>query len=153
MSKQPGLNLTDLAPMFEDVPLGDSFLRVHGISAKLGFEIFQRFPKMLGFVGQGFDLKAFLSVAPDATAAIIAASTGNLGNEVAEEAASRLGVETQFDILEAVGRLTFPKGFAPFVQRIMALGDVASSANYTRVPDMKSPQQSRNSSPPDTLPQ
>jgi len=153
MSNQPGLNLTDLAPMFEDVPIGSSFLRVKGISAKTGLEIFQRFPKMLGLIGQGFDLGTFLSVAPEAVAAIIAASTGNLGNAAAEEAAAGLAVETQFDILEAIGRLTFKSGFGPFVKRIMALGDAASSASFTKVAAMNSPPQSKNSSLPDTLPQ
>lgn len=153
MSKQPGLNLTDLAPQFEDVPIGDSFLRVNGISAKIGLEIFQRFPKMLGLIGRGFDLQTFLSVAPDAAAAIIAASTGNLGNTKAETAAGDLGIETQFDILEAIGRMTFSNGFAPFIQRITALGDAASSASFTKVPAMNSQPQSKNSSPPVIPPQ
>lgn len=153
MSKKPGLNLADLAPMSEDVPVGDSYLTVHGIGAKTALEIFKRFPKILGMVsGDGFNLGAFLTVAPDAVAAIIAAASGELGNEAAEEAAANLSVETQFDILEAVGRLTFSKGFAPFAERIMALAGAVNSGLSSKVPDMKSPPASKPLSPPDTPP-
>jgi hypothetical protein len=152
MTKQPGLNLADLAPMSEDVPVGDSFLTVTGISAKTGLELFKRFPKLIGMIsGGGFDIGAFLTVAPDAVAAIIAAaSTGKLGDEAAEEGAARLVVETQFDILEAIGRLTFTRGFAPFAEKMLALADAANSGLSTRAPAMKSPQASKVSSPPDT---
>lgn len=151
MSKKPGLNLADLAPMSEDVPVGDSYLTVHGVSAKDCLEVFKRFPKILGMVsGDAFNLGAFLTVAPDAVAAIIAAASGNIGDEKAEEAAGKLGVEIQFDILEAVGRLTFTKGFGPFVERIMALAGAANSALSSKVPAMNSPPASKPSSPPDT---
>ena len=153
-SRKPGLNLADLAPMSEDVAIGDSYITVTGISAKSGLEIFKRFPKILGMVsGDGFNLGEFLTVAPDAVAAIIAAATGELGNEAAEEAAGNLPVETQFDILEAIGRLTFTRGFAPFAERIMALaGSGPNSALSSKVPGMKSPPASKPSSPPDTPP-
>jgi hypothetical protein len=151
MSKMPGLNLADLALMSEDVPIGDSYLTVRGVSAKSGLEIFTRFPKILGMIsGEGFNLGTFLTVAPDAVAAIIAAATGELGNGAAEEAAANLGLETQFDILEAIGRLTFTRGFAPFAERIMALAGAANSASFSKVPDMKSPVELKPSSPPDT---
>ena len=151
MSKKPGLNLADLAPMYEDVPVGDSFLRVQGVSAKDGLEIFKRFPRVAGMTtGEGFNLNTFLTVAPDAVAAIIAAAAGDLGNEAAEQSAGQLPIEVQFDVLEAVGRLTFTKGFAPFAERIMALAGAANSVLSSKVPDMKSPPASKPSSPPDT---
>jgi hypothetical protein len=154
MSKKPGLNLADLAPMSEDVPVGESFLTVSGISTKTGLEIFKRFPKLVGMIsGEGFNLGTALTAAPDAVAAIIAASTGNLGDERAEAAAAGLGIETQFDILEAIGRLTFTRGFAPFAERVMALVGAANSDLSSKVPDMKSPPASKPSSPPDTLPE
>ncbi len=153
MSKKPGLNLADLAPMSEDVTIGDSYITVTGISAKIGLAIFKRYPKILGMVsGEGFNLGTFLTVAPDAVAAIIAASTGELGDVKAEEAAGNLPVETQFDILEAVGRLTFTRGFAPFAERIMALAGAANSGLSSKVPVMKSPPASKPSSLPDTPP-
>ncbi len=150
-SKKPGLNLTDLAPMHEDVPIGESFIRVHGISAKAGLDIFKRFPKILGMMtGDGFSLTTFLTVAPDAVAAIIATAAGDPGDKTAEEAASNLGLETQFDILEAVGRLTFTKGFGPFAERIMALANgEANSGLSGKGPDTKSPPLLKPSLSPD----
>ena len=151
MSNKPGLNLADLAPMSENVTISESIVPVYGISAKDGLKIFERFPKILGMMsGEGFNLGAFLTVAPDAVAAIIATATGFPGDERAEAAAGDLGLETQFDILEAIGRLTFTRGFAPFAERIMALANAANSASFSKVPDMKSPVELRPSSPPDT---
>jgi len=149
--KKPGLNLTDLAPMSKDIPVGDSYLTVQGISAKTGLEIIKRFPKILGMVtGEKFDLGAFVTVAPDAVAAIIAAAVGQLGDKEAEERASEIGFEYQMDLLEAVGGMTFTKGFAPFAQRIMTLANAANSDLSSKVPDMKLQQTSRPSSPPVT---
>jgi hypothetical protein len=150
MSKKPGLNLADLAPMSADVPIGDSFLTVYGISARDGLRIVQRFPKILGMIANGFDLNTFLSVAPEATAAIIAAATGNLDNAQAEENASRIGLEAQFDLLEKIGGLTFSSGFGPFVQRIVGLAGGANSDSFTKATDTKSPPASKPSLPPDT---
>lgn len=151
MSKKPGLNLTDLAPMSEDVSIGDQKLTVHGVSAKTGLAIIRRFPKILGMVtGEKFDLGTFIAIAPDAVAAIIAAASGQSDNGKAEEIAADLGLEYQMDILEAVGRLTFTKGFAPFAQRIMTLANGANSALSSKVPDMKLQPVSKPSSPPDT---
>jgi hypothetical protein len=147
--KHGGLNLADLAPMTEEVPVGDSFLSVRGISVKSALDIFKRFPKLVGMLGGSFDLGSFIAVAPDAVAAIIASASGSPNDETAEEAAASLSIETQLDILEAVGRLTFTKGFAPFAERVMALVG-GNSGNPSKVPDMKSPPASKDLSPPDT---
>lgn len=152
-TNQPGLNLADLAPMSEDIPVGNQFLTVNGISARDGLEIFKRFPKLLTLVGaEGFNLQTALTVAPDAVAAIIATATGHPGDEDMEEKADRLPIELQFDILEAIGRLTFTRGFAPFVERIMALVGVDKSGSFTKAKDTNSPSASKPSSQPGTLP-
>ena len=151
--KKPGLNLADLAPMSEDVPIGNNFLTVYGISAQDGLHILQRFPKIAGMIDTGgLNLSVFLSVAPEAVAAIIATATGHADDEKAEKNAARLGLETQFDVLEAIGRLTFTNGFAPFVERIMALTSAVAvpSVLSTKAPLTKSPPASKLSSPPDT---
>lgn len=149
MTDQPGLKLTDLAPQSKSVPIGEQSITVKGISAKTGLEIVKRFPSVLGMVtGEKFDLAKFIAVAPDAVAAIIAAASGQLGNEEAEAVAADLGLEYQMDILEAVGGMTFTKGFAPFAQRIMALAN-ATSGQVSKVPDMKLQPVSKVSSTPD----
>jgi hypothetical protein len=149
-SNKPGLNLADLAPMSEDVPVGDSFHTVYGISAQDGLSVFHRFPRIALMLTEGFDLRTFITAAPDAISAIIAAACGNLGDEKAEENAKRLPLEVQWDILEAIGRLTFTRGFAPFVKRIMDLAGVALSAPSTKAPPTSSQSASKPSSPVDT---
>jgi len=147
--KKPGLTLLDLASQFEDVPVGDSFIRVRGVSAEDGLSILMRYPALAELIN-GFTMVKFIKAAPDAVAAIIACSTGDAGDEEAEEAAKHIPLEVQLDILEAIGRLTFTNGFAPFAKRIMALVDAASFDSSTKAQAMKSPQQSKPSSPPDT---
>lgn len=153
MSKKPGLNLADLAPMSADVPIGDSFITVYGVSARDGLAIFQRFPRLAAMMSDGFDIRTFMTLAPDAISAIIAAATGNAGDETAEANANRLGLEDQWNILEAVGRLTFTRGFAPFAERIMAAIGNPPSAPSTKAPPTNSPSASKPSSPPDILPE
>jgi hypothetical protein len=150
MTNAPGLTLADLAAMSEDVPVGTSFITVHGISAKNALAIFKRFPKLLSLIN-GFDLGTFIDAAPEAVSAIIAAGTGHFGDEQAEADAGNITIEVQFDILQAIGRLTFKSGFGPFVERIMRLGgSVPDFASSGKAQDTKSPPPSSSSSPPDT---
>lgn len=149
MTKENGLTLADLAAMSEDVPVGASFVTVHGISSANALVIFKRFPKLLNLIN-GFDLATFIEIAPDAAAAVLAAGTGDLSPE-AEEAAAKIGIETQFDMLAAIGRCTFKSGFGPFVERIAALtGRVPNFGNSGKAPATNSPPASKPSSPQDT---
>src|SRR5260221_490370 len=125
MTRQPGLTLSDIAGMSEDVPVGGSYITVHGISAKTVATIIQRFPKLASMLG-GFRASDFVEAAPDAVAAIIAAAVDHRRSNIAtfdaeaEENAGNVPVEVQYDLLEAIGRLTFKNGFGPFVKRVMA---------------------------------
>lgn len=149
MSNQPGLTLADIAAMSEEVPVGDRFITVHGISAGNALTIFKRYPA-LARMASGFKAADLIGAMPEAVAAIIACGVGSLGDETQEVAASKIAIETQFDLVEAIGRLTFKSGFAPFVRRIMALAEEANFASFTKVGDMKSPPISKPSSSPDT---
>jgi hypothetical protein len=150
MSNQPGLTLADLAAMSEDVAVGDRHITVYGISAMHCLAIFKRFPKLVSMLS-GFNLATFLDAAPDAAAAILAAGVGQMGSPAAEADAAKIGIELQYDMLEAIGRLTFKSGFAPFVDRVMKLaGNVQGSANSGREQATRSPPVSKPSSQPDT---
>jgi hypothetical protein len=157
MANDQGLSLLDIGPMCERVPIGKDkkMLNVYGISAKGIFEIFTRFPQVQEwFKGAGnINAAELMKEAPDAIAAIIAAGCGCPGNEAAEENAASMAVESQLDVIEAIGRLTFAKGFGPFVERIVALSVQAKSVNYGRAPATKSPPPLKPSSPPATQPQ
>lgn len=146
MRQSQGLSLADIGKKYEDVKVGEGegdFLRVYGVSAKVCLSLLQRYPEILGkaMAGGGIKFNDIVAAAPDAIAAVIAAATGNLGNEEVEEDANNLPIEIQMDILEAVGRLSFRSGFGPFAQRIMSLANAArGSVNSGAVPDMRSPQ-------------
>src|SRR5262245_9569088 len=123
-SKDQGLSLLDIGPLSVNVPVGDKQLAVYGVSAKGCFHLFQRFPEVgMWFKGgvKKIDAKQLLTEVPGAIAALIAAGCGAPGNEEAEEKAELLPVEAQLDVIEAILKLTFSKGFGPFVQRIVAL--------------------------------
>ncbi len=156
MSKDQGLSLLDIGPMSINVPVGieGKSLAVYGVSAKGLFVVFQRYPEVgqwfKGSAAGKFDPKALIAEAPDAIAAVIACGCGAPGNEEAEKAAERLSVEAQLDVLEAILKLTFTKGFGPFVQRIVALSAQAESLSYGRASAIKSPPLSSPASQPDT---
>lgn len=144
--KEPGLTLADIAAMSEDVPVGNGFVTVHGISASDALQIFKRYPALAKMMG-GFKAADMIGAMPEAVAAIIAAGVRALGDEKQEADAARVPIEDQFNLVEAIGRLTFKSGFAPFVQRIIALASEANLESFTKVGAMNSPQTSKPSSP------
>ena len=151
MSENQGLSIEDIAPQVELVPIGEKFLSVYGVSAEGIVSLFKRFPQMKGwFSGGAFAAEDLIKEAPDGIAAIIAAGCGAAGSTKAEKYARLYPVETQLDILEAIGRLSFKNGFGPFVLRVVALCNAAASVNYGRVRGTNSPQPSKDSSPSDT---
>ena len=70
-----------------------------------------------------------MAVGGDLVAAIIAAGTVDPGDPVAEEAAGRLGIDEQADLLAAILRVTLPKGVGPFVEKLLALGAALGDAS------------------------
>jgi hypothetical protein len=151
MAKEQGLSLLDIGPVTEQVSVGGKLLDVYGVSAKGIFTVLSRFPQVQSWFRSGkLDTSRLVAEAPDAIAAIIAAGCGEPGNEEAEQAASRLPIEAQLDILEAIGRLTFTSGFGPFVRRIVHLAEQAESVNYGRALATKSPPASKPLPQPDT---
>src|SRR5580704_14151253 len=112
MSKEPGLSLIDIGPASESVSIdGERSVTVYGLGAKSLFALLQRFPQIgEWFKGGKINGPKFIMEAPDAVAAIIAASLGGVNDADIEEAVSLYGVETQVDILAAVARLTFKNG-------------------------------------------
>jgi hypothetical protein len=149
---QPGLTLADLAIQSENVPIGDRFIAVKAISAGDALAIFKRFPKLMKMLS-GFDLATFLEVAPEAAAVIISVATGHaVTDSDAEAQAAQIGIETQYDLLEVIGRLTFKNGFGPFVEKIMRRAGVVVPPFVPsgKDPGSSLPQPSKNSLSPDT---
>lgn len=151
MAKEQGLSLADIGPATEDVTIGDKTVAFRGVSTEDILILFSRFPELKTIVGGGgFKAEDLIKLAPRAVSAVIAAAHNELGDEAAEQSATSYGVETQLDILEAVGRLTFKSGFGPFVNRLIAMSDVAVSLSNGKVPDMPLPPALSPSLPQDT---
>lgn len=153
MTKTEALSLLDIAPRSEMVEINDEqSLRVRGLSAEMIKNLLVRFPALQGLaIGAGIDGRHIIALGPDIVGALCAAATGELGNEQAEAQAKALPVETQLDVLEALGRCTFSKGFGPFAQRVAAIAG-ALSAQVGRAPDMSLPKQSNPSEEQPTPP-
>jgi hypothetical protein len=153
MTKEQGLSLIDIGGAREQVPVGDALLNITGVSARGALALFQRFPEMQKwFSGGGLTASEMIIAGPDAVAAIIAAGTGHLNDKAHEKIADELPIETQLDILEAIGRVTFKSGFGPFVKRIAALSSAVASVNYGKALDTNSPPALKPSSEPVTDP-
>lgn len=149
--KENGLSLIDIGEATERIPHGETSITVHGLSAKSLLFLMQRFPLLRDWAsGAGFQMTDLITVSPEILAAVIAAACGGPGDEDVEAVAGRLGAETQLDILEAIGRLTFKSGFGPFVHRITVLADALVSANSGKASGTKSPPVSSPSLPPGT---
>lgn len=149
MTKSQGLSLLDIAPASEMIKIGEQEMPVYGISVKGVISLLQRFPMIQTWVSGGkLDPAKLLEMAPEALAAVIALGC-RVEGEVGEQEAAKLSIETQIDIVEAIGRLTFSNGFGPFAQRILKLANLgaAVSQNYGRAPDTISQPQSSNSEP------
>ncbi len=114
------MSLKDMAPPTSKV----GGISVHGISLAGIAMLTERFPWWLqlfgvkGEDGQSLDFKAAAMKSPALVAAIIAAGTGDPGDEDCEKIASQFGIERQFDFVEAILKETVPSGAAPFVERL-----------------------------------
>lgn len=123
MTKREALSLLDIAPRHEMVEISEEqSLRVTGISSGDILELLTRFPPIQGLVvGAGITRESIVALGPDIIAALCAAATGELGNEEVEKFAKTLPIETQLDIIDAMRRVTFSRGFGPFAQRLAAI--------------------------------
>lgn len=132
------VGLIDIAPRTEKVEVDGFTLDVRGISAAGVAHILARFPDIRKMM-TGYEIEAdrLFEMGGEAVAAIIAAGCGYPGNADAEAKAAELSVDAQAEILEAVLRLTLPKGIGPFVARLNALG--AGLGGSAKAQDTKSP--------------
>ncbi|RWQ12334.1 hypothetical protein [Mesorhizobium sp.] len=139
--------LLDIAPLTEKVPVGGAKVEVFGVSAKGVAVLLARFPELrLLMTGRDVGPEKLMAMGGDVVEAIIAAGIGFPGDDAQEEAAGRLNVEAQADLLAATLRLTFPNGLGPFVEKLTALGAVmgGGAAVSAKAPATKSRPRSRN---------
>ncbi|MCW2854369.1 MAG: hypothetical protein JWM84_4033 [Nocardioides sp.] len=137
-------SLLDIAPASEFVDVGGTKIEVFGVSAQAVALLFGRFPELRKLMsGVAVDAEQISAFAPGAIAGIIAAGVGQAGDETTEAHASRFGIDVQADLLAAIFRLTFPRGIAPFVEKLAGLGASAGVQSPT-APGPSSPKPSRS---------
>ncbi len=119
------VGLLDIAPAAETVTVRGQALAVQGVSARGVAVLLGRFPELRALLAQqhqDITPERLVAMIPDAIAAIIAAGTGSPGDAGAEAVADGLPIDDQVNLLEAILRLTLPKGIGPFVERLAGLG-------------------------------
>lgn len=152
------LGLTDVLPPSEKVSWktssGDQHVDVIGISARGIAVLVSKFPVLLRILATGSKNVSFDEIkkaAPDAVAAIIAAACGGLEDPAAEAAADRLPIGVQMKIFKAMGKVTFPDGFGPFVESLQSLqGEVVEAVRSSKASPTRSPRQEKSSEQPPT---
>ena len=145
------VSLLDIADQKKTVKVRGADIAVVGLSAKDIASLLSSFPELremlAGRVGEGLAADAMQKFAPAAIAAVIAAGTGVGGDPKSIEAAGRLAVGEQIELLAVILEMTFPSGIGPFVERLEGLGLMttggAKAAESGWAPDTKSPAPSK----------
>jgi hypothetical protein len=125
------VSLTDIAPATARVAVLGSEIEVRGLTMRDIAHLLSRFPQLRMIVAgrqESLTVDDIIAAAPDAIASIIACGTGGRDDDAAHAAADALPVEAQTDVIEAIVALSFPKGFGPFVARLMAMAGQLQSA-------------------------
>ncbi len=138
--------LTDIGDVRETVTIRGVEIDVCGVSAEGVSMLLGRFPELRAlFAQRPGALEKLTSMGGEVVSAILAAGTGKPGNKPAEQAANRLNLEEQADLLEAIYRLTMPSGLLPFLERMAAMGVVqgAVAGVSSSAPATKSPKPSK----------
>ena len=117
------VGLVDIAPASETVEVRGERVEVVGVSAAGIAGLLARFPELRRAVSGGeIELDRIIALGGEIVGAIIAAGCGAPGDEQAEAVATRLPLEAQADLLEAILRATMPKGVGPFVEKLRRMG-------------------------------
>lgn len=115
--------LLSIAAVAETVTVSGKAVPVYGVSLQGIAHLLATYPQLrAAFTGGGVNLPELQAQAPAAVAAIIAAGVGYPGDAEQEQAAARLPLEAQADLLAAIMRLTIPNGAGALVEKIKALG-------------------------------
>lgn len=115
--------LLDIAPAAETVTIRRAKIEVTGVGADGIAMLLSRFPDLRAVLsGIAVEIDDLIGLGGEVIGAILAAGTGAAGDEAAEAAARRLGVDEQLDLLSAIMRVTMPKGVGPLAAKLEAMG-------------------------------
>ena len=146
------LGLLDLRRKAQVVTFSDGReSEVVGLSTGNVGDLMEKFvPMQKFFMGAPVTVGEIVKTAPDAIPLIIAMGFREGDNPEAVQAAADLTIEEQSELLEAIGKATFTRGFGPFDARLRALG-LAVKGETGKAPDTTSQRPRAPSSPPDSL--
>lgn len=133
--------LLEIAPISRRVLVGASEVEVGGISAKGIAVLLSRFVELRKLMsGVAVSIDELLGMEGDVVAAIIACGIGYPGDAAQEQAAGRLGLSVQADLLTPILALTMPEGIGPFAVKLRALGvGMAQGATAGASPEARPP--------------
>ena len=121
---------------------------VVGLSTGNVADLMDKFvPMQKFFMGAPVTVAEIVATTPEAIPLIIAMGFREGDNPEAVEAARDLTIEEQSELLEAIGKATFTRGFGPFDARLRALG-LAVKGETGKAPDTTSQRPPQPSSPP-----
>lgn len=134
------VGLLEIAPLTQIVTVRDQPIEVTGVSAKGVAQLLLRFPELRALIsGRQVGHDQLLALGGDIIAAVIAAGCGHPGDELAEAASSRLGLDDQAELLAAIVKLTMPQGIGPFVDKLSRLGLNPVTGGGTGMPEPSLP--------------
>lgn len=122
---------------------------VYGVSVAGVAVLYKQFPELAKAMVEGtlsMTPEQLLELAPEAVAHIIAAGTGNPGDEEFVAAAAALPIDTQIDFLSEIIRLTMPNGINPFVEKFAKLTGLANPGVASPVEPQATPSAKRSKS-------
>lgn len=118
-------SLLDIGPLTENVPIRGKTIEVSGLSALAMFELLRDIPELRRLMAQkaidANQAASLITQLPAAVGGIIAAATGHLGDKDHIAAAMKLSADEQLSFIEAISRLTFPRGIKSFLDGLFAL--------------------------------
>jgi hypothetical protein len=144
-------SLLEIAMVPRQVDVNGKPVDVYGISGRGLAALMARFPEVGKlFSGSEPTKEDMANLGPEGLAAFIAAGLGKPGDAELEEAADRLSLGSQLDLVDEIIRLTFPKGVGPFVNRLRALGLFAKQGVEEAEASVQSSQEQSSSSSQNT---
>jgi hypothetical protein len=148
-------DLLDIAPStsVRSLRIRGERIVVRGLNANDAASIVSRFPHIDKLFGGGINKDTVMLLIERFGAAvgpIIAAGCGHLGEEKYEQVAStKLVLEDQAELFEAIMRLTFPNGIGSFVEKLTRIAGAGEGAKI-KIRLRKSPSASQPSSGADS---
>ena len=149
------VSLVDIVPQKKTVRIAAGDLELRGLGLRQIADLFLQFPNLRNIFVEGapeITAAELIVQAPDAIASIIAEAAGQPEAADALAGGGGLAPDELLDCLVAIRDLTFPRGVAPFLDKLTVLVGGAGAGPSGKAPDMSVPPRLNSSSPVDTTP-